>query len=89
MSIEIRDIYIQWSRFNQKWLPGQILSCLDLNCVKIGPKMTVFVRFGLNLGLNNLKFNQEAIFNQIVSVVNSEFNKYLTVVFVNSHFSEF
>jgi len=23
----------------QKWIPGQILSCLDLNFVQIGPKM--------------------------------------------------
>ncbi len=40
-------------------------------------------------GQNNLKFNLEAIFNQIVSFVNSEFNKFLIVAFVNSDFSEF
>jgi hypothetical protein len=62
----------------QKWLPGQILSCLDLNWVQIGPKMVILlnltwkwpilVRFGLNLGLNNLKFDQEAISNRLDSI---------------------
>ena len=28
----------------QKWIPGQILSCLDLNFVQIGPKMVDFCR---------------------------------------------
>ncbi len=30
---------IRSSKFNKKWLPGQILSCLDLNWVQIRPKM--------------------------------------------------
>jgi len=30
------------SWFNQKWLPGWILSCLDLNWVQIGQKMAIF-----------------------------------------------
>ncbi len=29
----------------QKWIPGQILSCLDLNFVQIGPKMVDFCHF--------------------------------------------
>ena len=29
----------------QKWSPGQILSCLDLNFVQIGPKMVDFCHF--------------------------------------------
>jgi len=33
---------IRSSRFDWKWLPGQILSCLDLNWVQIGPKMAIF-----------------------------------------------
>ena len=28
-------------RIDQKWLSGQILSCLDLNLVQIGPKMAI------------------------------------------------
>jgi len=40
---------IQSSRFHWKWLPGQILSCLDLNLVQIGSKMAIF---GLNLDSN-------------------------------------
>ncbi len=30
------------SNWLQKWLPGQILGCLDLNWVQIGPKMAFF-----------------------------------------------
>ena len=29
----------------QKWIPGQILSCLDQNFVQIGPKMVDFCHF--------------------------------------------
>jgi len=63
---------IRSSRFDWKWLPGRILSCLDLNWVQIGPKMAIF----------------GPIFAYL-QFVNSEFNKYLIVVFVNSDFSKF
>ncbi len=33
---------IRSSRFDWKWFPGEILSCLDLNWVQIGPKMAIF-----------------------------------------------
>ncbi len=34
------------SRFDWEWLPGRILSCLDLNWVQIGPKMAKMAIFG-------------------------------------------
>jgi hypothetical protein len=77
-----------------------VLFVLRLDLIESTAKMASWLNFNLfrpklspnwikNGHFENLKFNQEAILNQIVSFVNSEFNEYLIVVFVNSNFSEF
>jgi len=50
-------------RFNQ----DKLIEPSRFNC-KNGKNHPFLVRFGLNLGLNNLKFGQEAIFDLIESI---------------------
>ena len=64
----------------QKWLPGQILSCLDLNWVQIGPKIAIFVTGNGNY--NSLFSKIFKIFNYFCSVV--PYFEYFWVIFVNS-----
>jgi hypothetical protein len=42
---------------------------------KLDQKWPFLVRFGLNLGLNNLKIDQEAIFNRINSIGSTQLDR--------------
>jgi len=61
-----------WTQFRSKQLkirPGSPINLIGSTRVqidfKLDQKWPFLVRFGLNLSLNNLKFDQEAISNQI------------------------
>jgi len=64
-----------WTQFRSKHLkirPGSHFQSNRLDRIdpdrKLDKKWPFLVRFGLNLGLNNLKFDQEAISNRIDSI---------------------
>ncbi len=83
----------QPDRSDQKWLSGQILSCLDLNWAQIGPKMAILSCLDLNWVIfvsgngnyNSLFSKIFEIFDYFRTVV--PYFKYFWVIFVNPSFA--